>query len=161
MFRCLNIKKTMVDLLTISKVVSHLHTKYGDSIGTRSVTLSHTMVNYLLDSIEVVVLGVPEINQHFYSLSIFRWKKTRGISLKNISVLVLSYMSLFSFVCLFGLRLYVLVNNFSVMSGRSHRFLGITSIFWEVNVSCLRIQHSDQSEDRTPNLSLQSPTLYH
>ena len=30
---------------------------------------------------------------------------------------------------LFGLRLYVPVNNFSVMSGRSHRFLGITSTF--------------------------------
>ena len=31
--------------------------------------------------------------------------------------------------CLFGLRLYVPVNNFSVMSERSHRFLGITSTF--------------------------------
>ena len=30
----------------------------------------------------------------------------------------------------FGLRLYVPVNNFSIMSGRSHRFLGITSTFW-------------------------------
>ena len=40
----------------------------------------------------------------------------------------------------FGLRLYFPVNNFSVMSGRSHRFLGITSIFWEVNVSCSRIE---------------------
>ena len=48
---------------------------------------------------------------------------------------------LYAFVCLFGLRLYVPVNNFSVMSGRSHRFLGITSTFWEVNVSCSRIQH--------------------
>ena len=47
----------------------------------------------------------------------------------------LTECSLF-FVCLFGLRLYVPVNNFSVMSGRSHRFLGITSTFWEVNVSC-------------------------
>ena len=28
------------------------------------------------------------------------------------------------FVCLFVLRLNVPVNNFSVMSGRSHRFLG-------------------------------------
>ena len=37
--------------------------------------------------------------------------------------------SLEVFVCLFGLRLYVPVNNFSVMSGRSHRFLGITSTF--------------------------------
>ena len=60
---------------------------------------------------------------------------------------------------LFGLRLYGPVNNFSVMSGRSHRFLGITSTFWEVNVSCSRIQHGDPSEDRTPDLSLQSPTL--
>ena len=42
------------------------------------------------------------------------------------------------------------VNNFSVMSGRSHRFLGIASAFWEVNVSCSRIQHGDLSEDRTP-----------
>ena len=56
----------------------------------------------------------------------------------------------FCFVCLFGLRIYVPVNNFSVMSGRSHRFLGITSTFWEVNVSCSRIQHGDLSEDRTP-----------
>ena len=50
----------------------------------------------------------------------------------------------------FGLRLYFPVNNFSVMSGRSHRFLGITSTFLEVNVSCSRIQHGDLSEDRTP-----------
>ena len=34
--------------------------------------------------------------------------------------------------CLFGLRLYFPVNNFSVMSGRSHCFLGTTSTFWEV-----------------------------
>ena len=38
-------------------------------------------------------------------------------------------------VFLFGLRLYVPVNNLSVMLGRSHRFLGITSPFWEVNVA--------------------------
>ena len=48
---------------------------------------------------------------------------------------------------LFGLRLYVPVNNFSIMSGQSHRFLGITSTFGEVNVSCSRLQHSDPSED--------------
>ena len=63
--------------------------------------------------------------------------------------------------CLFGLRLYVPVNNFSIMSGRNHRFLGITSTFWEVNVSCSRIQHGDLSEDETPDLSLPSPMLYH
>ena len=43
--------------------------------------------------------------------------------------------------CLFGLRLYVPVNNFSVMSGWSHRFLGITSTFWDVNI---------HSEDNVP-----------
>ena len=46
--------------------------------------------------------------------------------------------------------LSVTVNNFSVMSGRSHRFLSIPSTFWEVNVSCSRAQHGDLSEDRTP-----------
>ena len=56
-----------------------------------------------------------------------------------------------SFVCMFGLRLYVPVNKFSVMPGRSNRFLGITSTFWEVNVSCSRIQHGDLSEDRFPD----------
>ena len=30
---------------------------------------------------------------------------------------------------------------FSVMLGRSHRFLGITSTFWGVNVPCSRTQH--------------------
>ena len=59
------------------------------------------------------------------------------------------------------LRFNVPVNIFSVMSGQSHRFQGITSTFWEVNVSCSRTQHGDLSEDRTPDLSLRSPTLYH
>ena len=36
------------------------------------------------------------------------------------------------------LRLNVPVNNFSVMSGRSHRFLGITSTFRGVNVSSFK-----------------------
>ena len=35
-------------------------------------------------------------------------------------------------------KVYRPVNNCSVMSGRSHRFLGITSTFSEVNVSCSR-----------------------
>ena len=39
------------------------------------------------------------------------------------------------------LILNVPVNNFSVMLGRSHRFLGITSTFWGVNVPCSRTQH--------------------
>ena len=39
------------------------------------------------------------------------------------------------------LRLNVPVNNFSVKSGRSHRFLGITSTFRRVNGLCSRTQH--------------------
>ena len=53
---------------------------------------------------------------------------------------------LISFLFLFN----VPVNNFTVISGRSNRFLGIISTFWEVNVSCSRTQHGDPSEDRTP-----------
>ena len=36
----------------------------------------------------------------------------------------------------FGLMLNVPVNNFSVMLGRSHRFLGITRTIWGVILSC-------------------------
>ena len=32
------------------------------------------------------------------------------------------------------------------MLGRSHCLLGITSTFWEVNVSCTRIQHGDHNQ---------------
>ena len=67
------------------------------------------------------------------------------------------FFVLFRILFLFGLRLYVPDNIFSVISGRSHRLLGITSTFWEVNVSCSRIQHGDLSEDRTTDLSLRSP----
>ena len=35
-----------------------------------------------------------------------------------------SFQKLLQGICLFVLRLNVPVNNFSVMSGRSHRFLG-------------------------------------
>ena len=51
------------------------------------------------------------------------------------------------FVCLFGLRLYVPVNNFSVMSGRSHRFLGITSTFLGGKCILLKDTTRDLSED--------------
>ena len=43
------------------------------------------------------------------------------------------------FVCLFVLRLNVPVNNFSVMSGRSKRFLGLTST---VGRMCLAEGHN-------------------
>ena len=64
---------------------------------------------------------------------------------------------------MFGLvfiRLNVPVNNFSVMLGRSHHFLGITSTFQGVNCLCSRTQYGG-GRYQTPDLSLRSPRLYH
>ena len=47
--------------------------------------------------------------------------------------------------CLIGLRLYVPVNNFSVMSGRSNRFLGITSTFLEGK--CIFLEDTTQRHE--------------
>ena len=58
------------------------------------------------------------------------------------------------------LRLNVPVNNFSVMSGRSHRFLGRYPVLSGSKVSCSRTHHGG-GRSRTPDLSLRSPTLYH
>ena len=55
--------------------------------------------------------------------------------------------------CLFVLRLNVPVNNFSVMSGRSHRFLGNKPVLSGSKVSCSRTQHGG-GRFRTPDLSL-------
>ena len=65
-------------------------------------------------------------------------KKALDVNLEFIQTLLL-FVCLF--VCLFVLMLNVQVNNFSVMSGRSHRFLGITSTFRGVNVSLLKDTH--------------------
>ena len=48
------------------------------------------------------------------------------------------HYSHYKFCFLIVLMLNVSVNNFPVMSGRSHRFLGITSTFRGVNVSLLK-----------------------
>ena len=58
---------------------------------------------------------------------------------------------------LFGLVLNFPVNNFSVMLGRRHHYLGITSTFWGVNMSCSRTQHGDPSGIRTPDLWIRRP----
>ena len=51
----------------------------------------------------------------------------------------MQYSDVLLFVCLFVLMLNVLVNKFSVMSVRGHRFLGITSTIRRgVNVSLLK-----------------------
>ena len=60
----------------------------------------------------------------------------------------------FVLVCL---MLNILINNFSVMLGQSQGFLGITSTFWGVNMSCLRTQNGDPSGARTPDLWIRSP----
>ena len=52
------------------------------------------------------------------------------------STLLVKYEFMFWFLVL--LRLNVPVNNCSVMSGRGHRFLGITSTFRGINVSMLK-----------------------
>ena len=57
------------------------------------------------------------------------------------------------------LRLNVPVNNFSVMSGRSHRFLGNQPVLSGSKVSCSRTQHGG-GRSRTPDLSLRSPTRH-
>ena len=49
----------------------------------------------------------------------------RAVELKRFLVLVL-------------LRLNIAVNDFSIMSGWSHCFLGSTTTFWGVNVSLLK-----------------------
>ena len=54
---------------------------------------------------------------------------------------VFSQRGTFGLVCL---MLNVPVHNFSVMLGRSHSFLGITSTFLGVNMSCSRTQHGDR-----------------
>ena len=65
-----------------------------------------------------------------------------------------------SYICIVVLRLNVPVNNFSVISGRSHRFLGNKPVLSGSKVSCSRTQHGG-GRSRTPDLSLRSPTLYH
>ena len=52
-------------------------------------------------------------------------------NLKRGSRLIYKFVIYIS--CLFVLRFNVPVNNFSVMSGQSHRFLGITSTFGELS----------------------------
>ena len=59
----------------------------------------------------------------------------------------------------FGL-LNVPVNNFSVIFAHSHRFLGINQYIGELKVSCSRTLHGGRG-DRTLDLLLRSPTLYH
>ena len=82
-----------------------------------------------------------------------------------------------SFVCLFVLRLNVPVNNFLVMSGRSHRFLVINQYFR--GVKCLaqghntaaigiepptsrsRVRHSTTEPPRSPDWSFGTAVTYY
>ena len=67
--------------------------------------------------------------------------KNLGISEYVNCYQILTQRSFVLFV--FLLRLNVAVNNFSVMSGRSQRFLGLTRTVERVNVSFPRTQQGD------------------
>ena len=67
--------------------------------------------------------------------------ETRGPKSYLSQLLCLSWLpATLMMICLFVLRLNVPVNNFSVMSGRSHRFLGINKYFR--GVKCLAQGHN-------------------
>ena len=83
-----------VNLLTISKVVSHLHTKYGQCIGTRSVTFSYAMINNLLYGIQVVILRVSEINEPRHEKTCLWGLATRLDSYRSAQIQTLISLSL-------------------------------------------------------------------
>ena len=88
---------------------------------------------------------------------------TQKFYMINLEVLNIDFVKkseAVKYILLFVLRLNVLVNNCSVMSGRSHRFLGNLPVLSGSKVSCSRTQHGG-GRFRTPDLSLRSPTLYH
>ena len=58
----------------------------------------------------------------------------------------------------FGLRLYVPVNNFSVMLGRSHLFLGITSTF--LGGKCILLKDTTQRPEFTSYVCIRVNTSY-
>ena len=58
------------------------------------------------------------------------WRCFRDVKL-SLNMCLICSSGTFGFV-------KVPVNNFSVMSGQSHHFLGITSTFWRVNLSLLK-----------------------
>ena len=74
-----------------------------------------------------VKLTVITLTKHLSSMN-FRTRRMLVLPSRN-TILQSAMIGIAKNFCLFGLRLYVPVNNFSVMSGRSHRFLGITSTF--------------------------------
>ena len=62
------------------------------------------------------------------------------------------------FPCLFGLRFYIPVNNFSVMS---RQFSELNPVLGnEDKVSCSRTQHQAPGKIRTSDLAIKSPALY-
>ena len=72
-------------------------------------------------------LTLITLTKHLSSMN-FRTRRMLVLPSRN-TIFQSAMIGIDKIFCLFGLRLYVPVNNFSVMSGRSHRFLGITSTF--------------------------------
>ena len=84
-------------------------------LGASSIFISFSFNHYLLCIIVCSVSNRPEIA--LKEPIVKSWKSRFGLMVVNS----------ISYFCLFVLRLNVPVNNFSVMSGRSQRFLGLTS----------------------------------
>ena len=106
-----------------------------------SLCFGHTLLLYAITD-----LGCPKI--------------TLGDILLRYLVLILRFVALTLHYVLVWFLLNVSVNNFSVMLGQSHHFLGIYQYFGELKVSCTRTLHGGRGV-RTLDLSLRSPTLYH
>ena len=94
-------------------------------------------------------------NQDFYIIifAVLFVKTRRGNSMHTIIITI----------CFVFVLVEVLRPSQQVFShvGKEPLLPGYYQYFCGVNVSCSRIQNCDPTEDRTPDLSLWSPTLYH
>ena len=72
----------------------------------------------------------------------FTFQKLRMIRI------IVSLVSKGSFLFLFWLWFNIPVNNFSVMLSKA-TYSWVLPVFWGVNVSCSRKQHTDPAEDQT------------
>ena len=97
--------------MLVSVVVASVSVAFDSETGV-TVVFS---VSVVVDSVSVGLVETAEVMSEQLMLYQF-------LSGKNKNIRLCIYI-----VCLFVLRLNVPVNNFSVMSGRSQRFLGLTS----------------------------------
>ena len=97
------------------------------------------------------------INQQKYSL--FKEDILENITVMNYKSMLFIFIN--PLLVWFGLRFNVSVNNFSVMSGRNHRFLGIYQLTLGSKCALLKDTTRSCQWGRTQDLSNRSPVLYH